>query len=155
MALSPSEVAAARALLSAAELELFSALQGREQRHAMDVLRWLRAHAEPSLELQTAALVHNVGKGRIELHERVIHVLLQTFAPGLLARLADPAGWRLRSALARLRDHPERGAERLAAIGASPRVRELVRRHHDPAGADPSAGEDRELGWLMEADGRC
>ena len=148
----PAEARAARALLGDAELLLFTTLQARERRHALDVLHWLRAHADPppSRELLAAALVHNAGKGPLHLHERVIFVLLETFAPRLLARLADHGGRRLPRALAMQRDHPRLGAARLAEIGSAPRVRELVRRHHDA-----SAGGDRELAWLIEADRRC
>ena len=147
---SPAEERAVRELLGPAELQLFASLQGRERRHALDVLTWLRAHASPSGELLVAALLHNTGKGALHAHERILHVLLLQFAPRLHERLADRAGGRLGSALAALRDHPERGAVRLAAIGCSPRVCELVRRHHDA-----SPGDDRELAWLMEADRVC
>jgi hypothetical protein len=148
-ALSPEEVEEARALLTADELALFSALQGRERRHAMDMLHWLQTHTTPSRELQAAALVHNVGKGPLHLHERVIYVLLQKFAPPLLARLASPRAGRLGRTLAMQAEHAPRGAERLAAIGSAARVRALVRHHHDA-----SPGRDRELAWLMEADSR-
>ena len=147
---SPAEERAVRELLGPAELQLFASLQGRERRHALDVLTWLRAHASPSGELLVAALLHNTGKDALHAHERILHVLLLQFAPRLHERLADRAGGRLGSALAALRDHPERGAVRLAAIGCSPRVCELVRRHHDA-----SPGDDRELAWLMAADRVC
>ena len=39
-------------------------------------------------------------------------------------------------ALARSRAHSELGAELLTAAGASPRVAELTRLHHRPAGRD-------------------
>ena len=145
--LSPAEQRTVRSLLRPAAQRLFAGLQGRERRHARAVLAWLRAHATPSDELLVAALLHNTGKGRLYAHERILHVLLLQFAPGLHSRLADPEGGRLARALAALRDHPARGAEQLAAIGCSPRVRELVRRHHES-----TPGDDRELGWLMEAD---
>ena len=147
---SPAEQRAVRELLEPAELQLFASLQGRERRHALDVLTWLRANASPSGELLVAALLHNTGKGALHAHERILHVLLLQFAPRLHERLADRAGGRLGRALAALRDHPERGALRLAASGCSPRVCELVRRHHDA-----SPGDDRELAWLMEADRVC
>jgi hypothetical protein len=149
-ALAPGEVEEARALLTDEELELFSALQGRERRHAMDVLHWLQTHTSPSRALQVAALVHNVGKGPLHLHERVLYVLLQKFAPPLLVRLSSARGGRLGRALAMQREHAPRGAERLTTIGSADRVRELVRHHHDA-----SPGRDRELAWLMEADSRC
>ena len=145
--LTAAEERAVRELLRPAELRLFETLQGREQRHALDVLAWLRANASPSHELLVAALLHNTGKGALHAHERVLHVLLLQFAPGLHERLAGPEGGRLARALAAQRDHPARGATRLVAIGCSPRVCELVRRHHDA-----SPGDDSELAWLMEAD---
>ena len=148
--LSPAEARAVRELLGPAELRLFASLQGRERRHALDVLTWLRANASPSDELLVAALLHNAGKGALHAHERILHVLLLQFAPRTHARLADGGRGRLGCALAALRDHPERGAARLAAIGCSPRVCELVRGHHDA-----SPGDDRELAWLMEADRVC
>ena len=149
-ALAPAEVAHARRLLTPAELLLFAGLQGRERRHAMDMLHWLRARAAPSDELLAAALVHNVGKGPIHLQERVGYVLLDLLAPRLLERLASPSGGRFARSLAAQRDHARRGAALLARAGSSPRVRALVAAHHDP-----SPGDDRELAWLIAADRVC
>ena len=149
-ALTPDEVRLARGLLGAEELLRFAGLQGRERRHAMDIVRYLHAHGAPSEELLVAALLHNVGKGSLHLHERVAYALLRLFAPGLLDRLGSPAGSGFRRAMAAQRDHPQRGAELLAAIGVSERVQELVRRHHDA-----SVGGDAELARLIEADLVC
>ncbi len=149
-ALSPSEVAHARRLLTPAELLLFAGLPGRERRHAMDMVHWLRARAAPSDELLAAALVHNVGKGPVHLQERVAYVLLDLLTPELLERIASPSGLRFQRSLAAQRDHPRRGAALLAAAGSAPRVQALVREHHDPPPAD-----DRELAWLIAADRAC
>ena len=146
-ALSPEEARRARAWLGPAELRCFMALQARERRHAMDVAEWLLERGSPSRDLLVAALLHNAGKGSIHLHERVAYTLLGRFAPGLLDRLAAPGGRGFRGAMAAQRDHPERGAELLAAIGVRPRVLDLVRGHHDPA-----APADPELAALIEAD---
>ena len=145
--LTPAERQTVEALLRPEELRCFRALQGREQRHAIDVLSHLRAHGSPSDDLLVAALLHNVGKGRVLLYERVAYTLLSMFTPGLLARVAAPDGRGFRRAMAAQRDHPTLGAETLAAIGVSPRVVELVRGHHDA-----SAGDDAELAALIEAD---
>ena len=88
-AISPSEVAHARRVLTHRELLLFAGLQGRERRHAMDMFEWLRTRAEPSDDLLAAALVHNVGKGSIHLHERVAYVVLDRVSPGLVDRLVN------------------------------------------------------------------
>ena len=149
-ALTPGEVRLARGLLGPEELLRFAALQGRERRHAMDVVRELRAHGSPSQELLVAALLHNVGKGSLHLHERVAYTLLRLLAPRLLARLAAPASFGFRRTMAAQRDHPWRGAELLAEAGASERVQQLVRGHHDA-----SAGGDAELARLIEADLVC
>ena len=151
-AVTPDEVRLARDLLGPEELLRFAALQGRERRHAMDVVRYLHAHdlqvdGAPSRELLVAALLHNVGKGSLHLHERVAYTLLRLLAPRLLDPLASPAGFGFRRAMAAQRDHAQRGAELLAELGVSERVQELVRRHHDAL-----AGDDAELARLIEAD---
>ena len=145
--LTADETRTVEALLGPEELQCFRSLQGREQRHAADVLRHLQAHGSPSDDLLVAALLHNVGKGRVLLHERVAYTLLTMFTPRLLARVATPGGRGFRGAMAAQRDHPALGAEALAAIGVRPRVIELVRGHHDA-----SAGPDAELAALIEAD---
>ena len=135
------------ALLGPEELRCFRALQGREQRHAVDVLAHLQAHGTPSTCVLVAALLHNAGKGPLHLYERVAYTLLAMFTPALLDRIAAPDGCGFRLAMAAQRDHPARGAEILAAIGVRPRVLELVRGHHDAP-----AGGDAELAALIEAD---
>ena len=135
------------ALLGPEELRCFRALQGREQRHAVDVLVHLQAHGSPSHDLLVAALLHNAGKGPLHLYERVAYTLLAMFTPALLDRIAAAGGRGFRLAVAVQRDHPARGAEVLAAIGVRPRVLELVRGHHDAP-----AGGDAELAALIEAD---
>jgi len=147
--LTPDEARTVEALLGPRELRCFRALQGREQRHAVDVLRHLEAHDAPSEDLRVAALLHNVGKGRVRLYERVAYTLLAMFAPGLLDRVAVPEGRGFRGAMAAQRDHPTLGAELLARLGVRPRVVELVRGHHDD-----SADGDAELAALIDADRR-
>ncbi len=147
--LTSDETRTVEALLGPGELACFHSLQGREQRHAVDVLRHLGAHGTPSTDLQVAALLHNVGKGPLHLYERVAYTLLAMFAPRLLDRIATPDGGGFRGAMVAQRDHPSRGVEVLAAIGVRPRVLELVRGHHDA-----SAGGDAELAALIEADQR-
>ena len=146
-ALTHEEARAVEALLGPAELRCFRALQGREQRHAVDVMQHLRTHGAPSDDLLVAALLHNVGKGPLHLYERVAYTLLAMFTPRLLHRVARPDGRGFRLAMAAQRDHPARGVELLGAIGVRPRVLELVRGHHD---ASPRG--DAELAALIEAD---
>ena len=147
--LTPDEARTVEALLGPGDLVCFRSLQGREQRHAVDVLRHLEAHGTPSADLRVAALLHNVGKGPLHLYERVAYTLLAMFAPALLDRVAAPGGRGFRGAMAAQRDHPARGAEVLTAIDVRPRVLDLVRGHHDT-----SADGDAELVALIEADRR-
>ena len=145
--LTTEEARSVEELLGPEESRCFAALQGREQRHAIDVMHHLRVHGSPSHDLLVAALLHNAGKGPLRLYERVAYTLLSMFAPGLLDRIAAADGCGFRRAMAAQRDHPARGAELLAALGVRPRVLELVRAHHDA-----SAGGDAELAALIEAD---
>ncbi len=155
--LDPAEVHLARSLLQPAELRLFAAMHPRDRRHSMDLLRALDADTEqghgtpPSPELRQAALLHDVGKGHLELWDRVAFVLLGAASQPLVDGLASESGAAWQQALWRLRHHAALGAERLVGAGSTPRVVELVRRHTAPL-AD--AGEDHELARLIEADQR-
>lgn len=144
------------ALLTAEECALFLAMEPRDRRHSMDMVRWLRAHpavsGPTSDEVLAAALLHDIGKGRLRVWDRVAFVLLggvdRMRGSRLRARLAEQGGGRFRDALWRLEHHARLGAERLG--GARPRVTWLVAHHTD---LDPPAGED--LALLMAADAAC
>lgn len=139
-----------RALLGAAELPLFAAMEPRDRRHSMDMVRRLQANAPPpgpSPELLAAALLHDIGKGRLHVWDRVAFVLLGALAPRLRTRLATETGPRWRRAQWALLHHARIGAERLGSLGTHPRVVALVERH-----LDAGDGGDAELGWLQAAD---
>ncbi|MEZ4502780.1 MAG: HD domain-containing protein [Dehalococcoidia bacterium] len=152
----PSEVRIARELLTPAELVLFAGMEPRDRRHSMNVLLWLRRTADlegapaPSKMLEAAALLHDVGKGRMHVVERVAFVILNAVAPGLVERIGQPDGPRWRQGLWRLRHHGRLGAEILTSAGTDPRVIALVRAHteHTPA-------NDLEDEWLRRADRAC
>lgn len=153
-ALTPEEVRTVCALLSEDERLLFTAMQGRDRRHSMDMVHWLERHApgdtRPSYDLLTAALLHDVGKGSLIVWDRVAFVLLGALSGRLRGGLAREDGRRWQRALWRLEYHAPLGAEKLALAGSRPRVIELVSRHKD---ASPAG--DEELAWLMAADGAC
>lgn len=112
----------ARAHLSAAEARLFLAMQRRDQRHALAVLRRLRAagHAEP--ELLTAALLHDCGKGAVPVWLRVLYVA----APSIVNRLAAEGESGTRAAAYRLLNHAALGARLAEEAGAGPATVRLI-----------------------------
>lgn len=149
----PAEVRAIRELLSPAELLLFAAMEPRDRRHSVNVLRYIEARAEgeaPSKELRAAALLHDAGKGPLLALERVAYVLLEAVSPRLVEAIGRPEGPRWRQGLWRLRHHAGLGANLLMASGSSPRVVSLVARHLE---GDPAS--DEELRLLREADRAC
>ena len=143
---SPGDLALLDRWLTQAERRLFFATAPRDQHHHLETLHLLRRRGDPSPALARAALLHDIGKGRIRLHERVLYVLLVAAAPRLLRRLTLRPGPGPLAALYRTRHHACVGAELLQRLGAEPRVVALVARHHD------SPGDDGELWALVEAD---
>jgi len=152
-ALRAGEVASVRALLSEPERVLFMTMDARDRRHSMDMLLWLRARMAasgglPSTALEVATLLHDVGKGRLRLAERVAFVLLGALGEARRERWCVE-GEGFRGALWRLRHHARLGAEQVAGTSTE-RVRWLVAHHTDAVPPD-----DEELRWLMAADDAC
>ena len=138
----------ARRLPSALQ-PLFYSMSPRDQRHALDVARALLAEGDADDALVQAALLHDVGKGRLRLWHRVAFVLLQTLSPRLVARLvpAGSSGWR--APFDRLLRHAQLGAQLLEEAVAPAETVRLVRYHE---GAD---FPDARLARLRAADDRC
>ena len=143
---SAADLAVLADYLSAEEQRLFYATSPRDQLHHIRTLRLLSEQGRPSRALARAALLHDVGKGRVRLYERVLYVLLNAAAPGLLARLTREDGIGPLGALYRTRHHAARGAGLLRSLGAGERELQLIACHHHPP------GEDRELNALIAAD---
>ena len=136
--LDPREIEAARAHLSPSEFALFLNADARDRRHSFALFEALRAQDASPAEL-AAALVHDVGKGRLRTWHRVAFVLLSAAVPHLARRVEAETGAGWQQALWRLRHHARLGAERLEAAGSAARVVELVRRHTDAPPADDPA----------------
>ena len=132
------------ALLNDSQRTLFSSLTTRDQQHCLDVYNALREKGHDDNDLLIAALLHDAGKGTIELWHRVAFVVLEATSPRLLDRFARPGdGGNWRQALHRCRNHPELGAELARQAGSSERVVTLISEH----GAD-----DRQMAALKAAD---
>lgn len=145
-ALRASEVLIVRERLNDAERAFFVAMDPRDRRHSMDVLQLLRERGTPSATLETAALLHDIGKGQMHLHERVLFVLIGVASGRLRRRLEREDQRGLRGAFWRLHHHPEVGAALLDDISTE-RVRWLVLHHIDRRPPD-----DAELLALIGAD---
>ncbi len=133
-------------LLREPEQRLFSTMTLRDRQHCLQVYDRLRQHGHDDPDLLVAALLHDVGKGRIALWHRVAYVLLATAAPGLLRRLAVPGdgpNWRV--ALYRCRHHPELGAELARQSGCLTQVVALI-------GGEDVDDPDGRLAALQAAD---
>jgi hypothetical protein len=123
---------------------LFDSMTVRDQQHGLDVYRRLREAADHDPDLLAAALLHDCGKGDIDLWHRIAFVLLQSAAPALLRRVAregDSASWR--AALYRSLHHEDLGAKLALAAGCSDRIVALIRGNtSDPALADLHAADE-------------
>lgn len=132
------------ALLNDSQRQLFSSMTARDQQHCLDVYSALRKEEHDDRDLLVAALLHDAGKGTIELWHRVAFVVLDAASPRLLDRLTRPGdGGDWREALYRCRNHPELGADLARKAGSSERVVTLISEH----GAD-----DRQMAALKAAD---
>ena len=132
-------------LLAEPQRGLFGSMTPRDQQHCLDVYRRLRAAGHDDLDLLTAALLHDAGKGPVALWHRVAFVLLQGAAPALLRRVAHPgdgASWR--ATFYRCLHHEALGAQLARAAGCSERAVALIRGDGAPA--------DGALAALHDAD---
>lgn len=133
----------------------FTRLSRAEQAHAVATLRTLLRQGHTDPDLLAAALLHDLGKSRapLRLLERVLIVLAQSWLPRRAARWGqgEPCGWRRPFVVAA--HHPAWGEALVLEAGGSPRLAEIVRRHHDPLPEDVRTPVDRLLKALQAADG--
>jgi HD domain len=146
---SPAESSTAERLLGPNLAPLFARLPVNDRRHGLDVLQTVtQLDADPSLLLQQAALLHDVGKdgAHFSVLDRSVTVFLGAVSPRLMAALI-----RARPGFARRHatyvDHARIGADRLRAVGAT-ELAAIVAEHH---AAHPVSDVTRRL---QRADGR-
>lgn len=143
---SASDRADAYRHLTPDEQRLFETMMLRDQEHGIVVFHRVRAAmANDDRQLLTAALLHDCGKGRVAVWQRVAHVVLGVAAPGLRRRIASEhsAGWR--RAFWRLLYHPDIGAELAQRAGAAADVVRIIREQE-------SEHPDERLALLQAAD---
>jgi hypothetical protein len=132
--------------LNTQQQAIFESMMLRDQQHGIVVYGRVRA-ATPADDppLFVAALLHDCGKGRVALWQRVVHVLLGAVAPGLRARIAGEHGASWRRGMWRLLYHPEIGARMVAQTDADPDTIRMIREQD-------AASPDRRLALLQAAD---
>lgn len=156
------ELEKAAGILPPAAFLLFSRLPIDGQRHSLNVLQTLQAQSETASALAAAALLHDVGKVAaaeaglaITLWWRGPLVLLESFAPKLLKRLASPdpkSHWRYLFYVHQ--EHPQIGAAWAAETGCSPLTCWLIAHHQNKQVGSPQSEREQLLARLQWADSR-
>lgn len=157
-----AEVEQAMRILPPRAQRLFRRQAVQDQRHALAVYHTLRQAGHKNPQLLAAALLHDAGKAaaRIPAWQRAVIVLLERFAPRMLAWLSQeapqgcavslPKGWR-RPFIVHAR-HPQTGARWAGEAGCSPLTVALIRRHQDQLiGCSPLAVEEDQLLAALQA----
>ncbi|GIW07208.1 MAG: hypothetical protein KatS3mg060_2013 [Dehalococcoidia bacterium] len=137
--------ALAVAALPPALAALYRTMDPAARRHHLAVYRRLRASGCDNPDVLAAALLHDIGKGRVSPVERTVYVLASRVGPWLAHWLAGDGrhGWR---ALYRLAHHPTLGAALVRAAGGSERLVWLIANHQR------RDWDDRDLRMLQAAD---
>ncbi len=157
-----AELEKAASILSPAAFLLFSRLPIDGQRHSLNVLQTLQAQSSTVPALAAAALLHDVGKVaateaglEITLWWRGPLVLLESFAPTLLNRLASPdpkTHWRYLFYVHQ--EHPQIGAAWAADADCSALTCWLIAHHQDKLVGAPQLEKEQLLARLQWADSR-
>ena len=136
----PDELTQARRILPAAAWPLFAAMPTADRRHALDVTQRLINGGNDDPELLCAALLHDAAKGtRLRLWHRVSGVLLESLAPGLLARLASPDPMSGGHPYYLYLHHADISAEAARGAGCSERTAAFIAGHQGPIDAGLAA----------------
>lgn len=125
----PKQLSDVREILGAELYSLFEGMRPGAQRHGYDVLVQVQQDGRADRNLWAAALLHDMGKGRLGAWQRVAWVMAGAAGPrprGILANHWLGAWLGLRQNL----QHAGVGARMAAERGASPVVVRLIERHY-------------------------
>src|SRR5690606_22928746 len=137
-------------VLSPSLLALFMRMRRAEQQHCLRVMRYLRRRGYTNPHLLTAALLHDVGKTRLQysLADRTLVVIVSKLFPRRVQHWGaydavngdSPRGWRRPFVVAR--QHSTWSAEDMLAAGASPMAVALACRHDEDLDSQPLETEE-------------
>ena len=139
------------AVLNDQELALFRQMSPSDQWHAYRVCRLLKRQGHTNCDLLAAALLHDVGKVRINLSawDRSVAVLGETLLPHKAESWGQGGvdGWS-RPFVVR-QQHAAWGARLAEGAGSRPAVIDLIERHQDklPTGNEPPGDLLAALQW--------
>jgi len=149
--------------LTAAQFELFKQMHESEQAHSSRILKELRKRGDNNIDLQTAALLHDLGKIQMPLHlwERILIVIVRAFCPDcahnwgsvLAGKTQEDPGWR--RAFIAAEQHPAWGADLASLCGTSELAVSLIARHQEklpPNDGSENSAEDSLLRKLQAVD---
>jgi hypothetical protein len=139
--LDEEDLALALTSLNPAEARLFTAMQKRDQRHALEVAGRIRAQGVDDPDLIKAALLHDCGKGEVPVWLRIVKVVAPAFVRSAGSELSS--GWR--GSAYRLTHHAEIGARLVREAGAGDVTAGLIRGRVEVA-------DEGRLALLMAAD---
>ena len=152
--LSSQEMAAITAVLTPEEASLFQRFSSSDQQHSYRVLYTLRAAGYTQPALLKAAVLHDVGKIEYDLTiwERSLAVLLAIVWPQRVEGWGqgEARGWRRPFVIKA--QHPDWGADMVAAAGGDSLAVALIRRHQDMVLETANDEEDQLLRLLQWAD---
>jgi hypothetical protein len=153
--LSPTAMKEIAAVLTPAELDLYQRYSLTDQQHTYQVLSLLRQAGYSQPALQTAALLHDIGKTIVPINvlERSLAVLAHKFLPRQTAvwGQAEAQGWQ-RPFVVKMQ-HPCWSAELAQAAGSDPLAVWLMA-HHQALLPPPAQRDERWrlLAYLQWAD---
>ncbi len=124
----PGEEVLVRQVLPARAVELFDAMPVADRRHGLDVAQRLLGRGVDDPDVLAAALLHDAAKGHaMRLWHRVGGVLLDAFAPRMLAGFASPDVRSWRHGFHLYLHHEALSADAAVAAGCPARVGDFIR----------------------------